>query len=103
MAVQGPTLISRARRSRGRGERDAESKSERQGEYHYNSSEVITSALFHAFGPSETALLIDVCAIVGNRNMILNENVYAQVRETIREKVSQNSQHLMSEIQLLLL
>ena len=37
-------------------------------------------------------LIADDHVIVGNRNMILNENVYAHVRETIREKVSQNSQ-----------
>ncbi|KAI0654664.1 hypothetical protein C8Q70DRAFT_1058255 [Cubamyces menziesii] len=54
------------------------------GTYQYNSSDEITSVLFFKFGSSKVLFFAD------NQTMVLNENVYAQVRQAVLDKLGVN-------------
>ncbi|KAI0654663.1 hypothetical protein C8Q70DRAFT_512006 [Cubamyces menziesii] len=64
------------------------------GTYQYNSSDRITSVLFFKFGSSKVSFF------AGNQTMVLNENVYAQVRAAVLEKLGVNAKTLVLGIEI---
>ncbi|KAI0326057.1 hypothetical protein GY45DRAFT_1437960 [Cubamyces sp. BRFM 1775] len=64
------------------------------GTYQYNSSDKITSVLFFTFGSSKVSFF------AGNQTMVLNENVYAQVRTMVLKKLGDNAVTLVKEIEI---
>ncbi|KAH9902482.1 hypothetical protein C8Q73DRAFT_831465 [Cubamyces lactineus] len=64
------------------------------GTYQYNSSDRITSVLFFTFGSSKVSFF------AGNQTMVLNENVYAQVRQAVLDKLGKNAVDLVKGIEI---
>ncbi|KAI0325092.1 hypothetical protein GY45DRAFT_289891 [Cubamyces sp. BRFM 1775] len=64
------------------------------GTYQYNSSDRITSVLFFTFGSSRVSFF------AGNQTMVLNENVYAQVRQAVLDKLGKNAVDLVLGIEI---
>ncbi|KAI0706887.1 hypothetical protein C8T65DRAFT_220438 [Cerioporus squamosus] len=64
------------------------------GAYYYGAEQNIDKVLFFTFGSQKVEFY------AGNQTMLLNNDVYSQVRASILEKLGQNAKDLVNEIEI---
>ncbi|KAI0331727.1 hypothetical protein GY45DRAFT_1369713 [Cubamyces sp. BRFM 1775] len=64
------------------------------GVYTYNASEKIEHVLFHTFGNQSVSFYS------GSQDMLLNDDVYSEVREAVRDKLGANAVNLVESIEI---